>query len=133
MQHCQAFSAVRYNLVMAEPRTVDEYIASAPDEMRQKLRQIRQVTRELAPDAQEKLSYGMPYYSLNGRLLYFAYFKDHVSLFAMPSAITEFEKDLTGYKTSKGTIQFPLGKPLPLSLIRRIIEFRADEQRAKSK
>lgn len=116
---------------MKQLKDVGEFIAMAPNEVQQKLRQIRQIMRELAPDAQEKLSYGMPYYGLNGRLLYFAYFKSHVSLFAMPSAITKFEKDLAGYKTSKGTIQFQLDKPLPLPLIKKIVAFRAAEQRAK--
>ncbi|SRR6266404_5246725 len=116
---------------MKKPKDVDEYIAGAPEEVRDKLVQIRQVVHQAAPDSLEKLSYGMPYYGLNGRLLYFSYFKDHVSLFAMPSAITKFEKDLTGYKTSKGTIQFSLDKPLPLALIKKIIAFRTEEQRAK--
>lgn len=111
--------------------SVDEYISSAPSEVQEKLRQIRQIVHEAAPDANEKLSYGMPYYGLNGRLLYFAYFRDHVSLFAMPTAITRFEKDLEGYKISKGTIQFPNDQPLPLPLIKKIIRFRAEEQRSK--
>ena len=116
---------------MAEAKNVEEYMAGAPVAVRRKLEQIRHITRQVAPEAQEKLSYGMPYYGLNGRLLYFAYFKDHVSLFAMPSAVAKFKKDLTAYKTSKGTIQFPLDKPLPLPLIKKIITFRAAEQRAK--
>ena len=116
---------------MQKAKDVDEYIASAPKEVQEKLRQIRKIVHDVAPEAKEKLSYGMPYYSLNGRLLYFAYFKDHVSLFAMPSAIVKFEKNLMDYKTSKGTIQFMLDTPLPLPLIKRIIEFRAQEQRTK--
>ena len=116
---------------MKRPKDLDEYIVAAPRETQKKLRQIRQIVLELAPDAQEKLSYGMPYYGLNGRLLYFAYFKDHVSLFAMPSAITKFENDLKAYKTSKGTIQFPLDKPLPLPLLKKIVAFRAAENRVK--
>ncbi len=116
---------------MKKVENIDEYIASAPEDLRVKLQQIRQIVRELAPEATEKLSYGMPYYGLNGRLLYFAYFKGHISLFAMPAAVVKFEKELVGYKTSKGTIQFPLDKRLPLPLIKKIVTFRVKEQKMK--
>ena len=99
--------------------------------MQEKLNQIRQIVLQAAPEATEKLSYGMPYYSLNGRLVYIAHFKDHVSLFAMPSAIKKFDKELAPYHRSKGTVGFALDKSLPLPLIRRIVAFRVKEQRAK--
>jgi uncharacterized protein YdhG (YjbR/CyaY superfamily) len=117
---------------MAEISTVDEYIAGAPKPVQEKLRQIRQIIKELAPEAEEKLSYGMPYYSLNGRLVYFAYFKDHVSLFAMPSAVKKFAKEIEPYHHSKGTVGFALDKPLPLPLINKMVAFRAAEQRSKA-
>lgn len=116
---------------MAQPQTVDDYIAAAPPYAQDKLRQIRQLIKEVAPESSEKLSYGMPYYSLNGRFLYFAYFKDHVSLFAMPSAVRKFESELQPYHRSKATIGFAYDKPLPLPLIKKIVKFRAQEQLAK--
>lgn len=118
---------------MAVPKTVDEYLAGAPKPAQEKLRQLRQIIHELAPEAEEILSYGMPYYRLNGRFLYLGYFKDHVSLFAMPSAVKKFADEIEPYHRSKATIGFPLDKPLPVALIKKIIAFRAAEQRAKKK
>ncbi len=111
--------------------TVDEYIASAPKDVQAKLMQIRKVIKDVAPDATEKLSYGMPYYSLNGRLVYFAYFKDHVSLFAMPSAVKKFAKEIEPYHRSKATVGFALDQPLPIPLIKKMVAFRVAEQRSK--
>ncbi len=116
---------------MEKPEDVDEYIANSPEGVQEKLRQIRQIIRETAPNATEKLSYGMPYYSLNGRLVYFAYFKDHVSLFAMPSAIKKFDKEIAPYHRSKATVGFALNKPLPVPLIKKMVAFRVEEQLAK--
>jgi uncharacterized protein YdhG (YjbR/CyaY superfamily) len=118
---------------MAKTASVDMYIAGAPEQAREKLEQIRQIIKDEAPEAAEKLSYGMPYYSLNGRLVYFAYFKDHVSLFAMPSAMKKFEKETAKYHRSKATLGFAYDKPLPTGLIRRMVKFRVAEQRAKAK
>ena len=116
---------------MNKAKTVDEYIATFPEDIQLKLKTIRKITKATAPQATEKLSYGMPYYGLNGRLLYFAAFKDHISLFAMPSAIKIFAPEITNYQTSKGTIRFPLDKPLPVALIRKIIRYRTAENLAK--
>jgi uncharacterized protein YdhG (YjbR/CyaY superfamily) len=118
---------------MKKPTSVDEYIASYPANVQAKLNEIRQIVKEEAPQASEKLSYGMPYFSFNGRLLYFAVHKEHIGLYAMPSAVIVFKKELTEYETSKGTIRFPLDKPLPTELIRRIIEFRVKENSSKKK
>ncbi len=117
---------------MAKPKTVDEYIAGVPEPARWRLEQIRELIKQLAPDAQEKISYGIPYYSLNGRLIYFAYFKNHTNLTIMASGIEHFAKDLRGYTFGKGSIQFPHDKPLPLDFIKRIIKFRVAEQRTKN-
>jgi uncharacterized protein YdhG (YjbR/CyaY superfamily) len=118
---------------MKQPGNVDEYIAAWPLQVQDKLNTVRQIVKQAGPEAAEKLSYGMPYYSLNGRLLYFAAFKDHISLFAMPSAIKAFSSELSDYQISKGTIRFPSDKPLPLELIRKIVEFRIKENLAKQK
>lgn len=117
---------------MAQPKTVDEYIAGAPEPAQEKLRQIRQIIKESAPEAEETLSYGMPYYRLNGRFLYLGYFKDHVSLFAMPSAIKKFAKEIKPYHRSKATVGFALDKPLPIPLIKKIVAFRVAEQHARN-
>ena len=111
---------------------VDDYISAQPKDVAAKLAQIRQIVREVAPQATEKLSYGIPYYHLNGRLLYFMAHREHIGLYPMASSIEHFKKDLAGYETSKGTVRFPLDKPLPLELIRRIVKFRAQENLGKA-
>lgn len=111
--------------------SVDEYIADQPQAVQPKLEELRRIVKTQAPQATEKISYGMPYYGLNGRLLYFAAQKEHIGLYAMPSAITSFKKELDSYETSTGTIRFPLDKPLPLPLIRKIVRFRVKENLQK--
>jgi uncharacterized protein YdhG (YjbR/CyaY superfamily) len=115
------------------PSTVAEYIALQPPAVRKRLSHIRSIVRKEAPEAFEKLSYGMPYYALAGRLLYFAAFTKHVSLFPMASGVEAFKSKLKGYTVSKGTIQFPNDKPLPTVLIRQIVRFRTAENRSKAK
>jgi uncharacterized protein YdhG (YjbR/CyaY superfamily) len=93
---------------MAKAKSVDAYISAAPKEVRGKLREIRKIIKFAAPRAEEKISYGVPYYSYKGRLAYFAAFKDHVSLFPMPPVVGELKRELRKYQTGKSTIQFPL-------------------------
>lgn len=112
---------------MGKAETIDEYMASWPTETKEKLQAIRQTVKEAAPLANEKISYGMPYFSLNGRLLYFAAHRTHIGFYPMASVITAFRKELSNYETSKGTVRFPLDKPLPLPLIRKIVKFRVKE------
>ena len=114
------------------PASVDGYIAGFEPEVREVLRKIRATVRKAAPDAVEKISWGMPAYSLDGMLTFFAAFKDHVSLFPGPSGLEKFEKELAAYGTSKGTIRFPLGRRVPYGLIGRIVEFRVRENRARA-
>jgi uncharacterized protein YdhG (YjbR/CyaY superfamily) len=99
------------------------------------LKKLRKSIREAAPDAEEKISYRMPAYALNGPLVYFAAFKDHISLFPTGSPMEGFPEDLSEYRTAKGTLQFPLDKPMPYDLISRIVKFRVAENKklAKSK
>jgi uncharacterized protein YdhG (YjbR/CyaY superfamily) len=96
---------------------------------------LRKVIKEAAPEADEKISYRMPSYALNGPLVYFAAFKDHISLFPTGSPMEGFKEDLSKYRTAKGTLQFPLDKPMPYDLIGRIVKFRVAEniKQAKSK
>lgn len=112
--------------------TVDEYIAMFPIEVQIKLKKMRELIKKAAPKAEESISYGMPAYKLNGPLVYFGGFKDHIGFFAVPSGIAAFKDELVGYKTSKGTIQFPLEKPLPSLLITRIVKFRVKENLEKT-
>jgi len=114
-------------------RDVDEYIAQAAPEARPKLKEFRAIIKELAPDAEEAISYGMPGYKLNGPLVYFGGFKHHVSLFATGSrsVVEKFGKELEPYKQSKGTIQFRLDEPLPADLIKKIVQLRVEEQKER--
>ncbi|MCL7988150.1 DUF1801 domain-containing protein [Sphingobacterium sp. lm-10] len=108
---------------------VDEYIASFPTEVQNRLSEIRRLIHTIAPDADESISYGMPAYKLHGKpLIYFAAFKNHIGFYATPSGHEAFAKDLAVYKRGKGSVQFPLKDNLPLALIERIIRFRKKEQ-----
>jgi uncharacterized protein YdhG (YjbR/CyaY superfamily) len=109
------------------PESVDEYIAGFPEDIQHHLNQVRAAIKKAAPGAIEKISYSMPYYALSGRLLYFAAFKHHIGFYPMVSGITAFKKELSIYKGAKGSVQFPLDKPMPLSLITKIVRFRVKE------
>lgn len=110
-----------------KPKTVVEYINAAPREARKKLREMRACLRKSAPGAEESLKWGTPAFSYQRILFSYAGFKHHIGFYPTPAAINAFEKDLAPFKTAKGSIQFPLEKPLPLSLIRRIAAFRIRE------
>jgi uncharacterized protein YdhG (YjbR/CyaY superfamily) len=116
----------------ATPKTIDEYIAGFPDDIQDKLQKLRMTIRKAAPQAEEKISYQIPAFALNGALVYFAAFKKHVSFFPTPSGIREFKQELSIYKGSKGTVQFPLDKPIPFGLISRIVKFRLKENLARA-
>ncbi len=113
---------------------VETYIKSFPAEVQIVLNQVRETIKASAPEATESMSYGMPAYKTNGRpLVYFAAFKQHIGFYATPTGHTKFAKDLSKYKQGKGSVQFPLDKPMPLALIKRIVIFRVKENLAKSK
>ncbi len=116
-------------------QTIDEYIAGFAPDVREKLQKIRETIRKAAPGAEEKIAYRMPAFTLNGNLVYFAAFKNHIGFYPIPSGIARFEKELAPYKKAKGSIQFPLDRPIPYALITRIVKFRAKEnlERAKGK
>lgn len=116
---------------MTKPKDVDEYIASAPKEIQEKLRELRAVIKATASDAQERLSYGMPYYHYHGRLAYFAYAKEHVGLYIPPPVIQEHAKELEAYHTAKATVRFPLDKKLPIALIKKLVKARMKKNEAK--
>ena len=112
-------------------RSVDDYIAGFPESVREILEKLRQVIHEAAPDAQETVSYGMPAFKLKRILVYFAAWKDHIGLYGVSSAVNQFKNDLAPYKQSKGTIKFPLGQPIPYELIKKIVQYRANEESGK--
>jgi len=109
---------------------VDKYIKRFPAEVQERLSTIRSIVFELTPQVTERICWGMPSYSLNGKfLVHFAGFKKHIGFYISLEELTSFKEKLTAYKTSKGTIQFPLNKPLPVDLIRKIIAFQVAIQR----
>ena len=108
--------------------SIDAYIAEFPAETRAPLEEIRSLIRAAAPEATETISYAIPTFDLNGgHLVHFAGFKNHVGFYPTGSGVAEFAEELKEYKGGKGTVQFPLGKPLPTDLIRRIVEFRVEQ------
>jgi uncharacterized protein YdhG (YjbR/CyaY superfamily) len=114
-----------------EGKTVDEYLDALAPAVREKLESLRQLVKEVAPEADEAMKYGMPTFTLHGNLIHFAAFKEHIGVYPTPSGIDCAPPELAGYKTGKGTLQFPLEEPLPLPLIRQIIELRVEENRAR--
>lgn len=108
-------------------KSIDEYIADSEEPITSKLIQMRKIIGEVAPEAVETISYNMPAFRLKKVLAYFAGFKNHIGLYAMPTTNDAFKKELANYKTGKGSIQFPLDKELPVELIKQIIEFRLSE------
>jgi uncharacterized protein YdhG (YjbR/CyaY superfamily) len=111
---------------------IDSYIANYPKPVQALLRKMRATIKKSAPKAQEAITYGIPTYKLNGNLVHFGAFKDHVSFFPTSSGIAAFKKEISKYKVAKGTVQFPLDKPLPLGLITKIVRFRVKESLKKT-
>src|SRR6266849_139017 len=111
----------------ARPKTITEYINAAPKEARKKLREMRACIRTSAPGAKESLKWRMPAFSYQRILVTFAAFQHHIGFYPTPSAVKAFAKDLSKFATAKGSIQFPLEKPLPLRLVRKITAFRVRE------
>lgn len=112
--------------------SIDEYIAAFPAEIQEKLQALRKVIQESALEAQEKISYQMPTFALHGNLVHFAAHPKHIGFYPTPSGIESFQEELTGYKSAKGSVQFPMDKPLPYELISRIVKFRVAENVAKA-
>lgn len=109
------------------PQTIDEYIANFPQDVQRILQQIRATIHQVAPHIQEKISYQIPAFALHGNLIYFAAFKNHISIYPAPRSAEAFQNKLAAYKGGKGTIQFPLNEPIPFDLIREIVQFRIQE------
>ncbi len=111
--------------------TIDEYIIGFPADVREHLQQIRETIKNAAPQAKEKISYGMPTFYLNGNLIHFAGYKNHIGLYPDPQGIDAFKVELSIYKGAKGSVQFPLNQPMPLDLIARIVNFRVQQNLEK--
>lgn len=111
--------------------TVDEYIATFNGAARESLIAIRKLIKETVPRAEESISYNIPAYKLNGPLIYFAAYKNHIGVYALPSAHKAFKEELSGYKQGKGSVQFPLDKPMPLALIKAMLLFRTEGNNRK--
>jgi uncharacterized protein YdhG (YjbR/CyaY superfamily) len=118
---------------MKTPNNIDEYISTFPKETQTLLLKMRSIISKAAPKATEKISYAMPTFYLEGNLVYFAGYKHHIGFYPSSSGIKNFQKEIAAYKNSKGAVQFPIDKPLPVALITKIVKFRAAENTAKAK
>ena len=115
--------------IQMKPKTIEEYIYSASPEVQERLWKLHESIRAAAPDTKEELKWRMPAYSYQKILVTFAVFKKHIGFYPMPSAIKAFANELAEYKTAEGSVQFPLEKPLPLPLIKKIVKFRVKESK----
>lgn len=107
--------------------TVDEYILQFPVEVQAILQTLRKLVKDISPEAEQKMSYQMPTYYLKGNLVHFAAYKNHIGFYPTPAGIDAFKDELSDYKSAKGSVQFPIDKPIPFELIKRIVEFRVSE------
>jgi uncharacterized protein YdhG (YjbR/CyaY superfamily) len=111
---------------------IDKYISGFPKEVQVLLEQVRTTIRQAAPEAEETIKYAMPTFVLNGNLVHFAAFKNHIGFYPVPSGIEAFKKELSAYKQGKGSVQFPLDQPIPLDLIAKIVKYRIVENLRKA-
>jgi uncharacterized protein YdhG (YjbR/CyaY superfamily) len=116
-----------------EYKSIDEYIHSFPENIQKKLEELREAIKEQAPQAQEKISYQMPTFFLNGNLVHFAAYSNHIGFYPTSSGIDAFKNEISKYKNAKGSVQFPLEEPLPIELIKKIVKFRVEENINKKK
>jgi uncharacterized protein YdhG (YjbR/CyaY superfamily) len=106
------------------PKNIDDYVERFPKAVQQRLKKMRRTIQHAAPTAQEKISYGMPTFALDGNLVHFAAHTSHIGFYPTPSAITAFKKELSAFRQAKGSVQFPFDEPLPLTLVSRMVKFR---------
>ncbi|MBL7979816.1 MAG: DUF1801 domain-containing protein [Bacteroidetes Order II. Incertae sedis bacterium] len=116
---------------MNKPANIDDYIAQFPEATQSILQDMRMFIRTLLPDATEAISYGIPTWVLNGNLVHIAAYERHIGFYPAPSGLEAFKADLAGYKKGKGSVQFPLDRPMPWELIERMVQWRKEEQLAK--
>jgi len=113
-------------------KTIDEYIEGFPEDVQEILQKVRATIREAAPQAEETIKYGIPTFTLKGNLVHFGGFEKHIGFYPTPTGIEKFKDELSGYETSKGTVQFPLEDPMPYDLIDTIVKFRVQENLEKA-
>jgi uncharacterized protein YdhG (YjbR/CyaY superfamily) len=116
-----------------KPQSIDEYIAGFPKTVQAILQKVRKAIKKAAPDAEEKISYQIPTFTLQGNLVHFGGFKKHIGFYPTPTGIEAFKNELSIYEGSRGSVQFPLDKPVPLDLISKIVKFRVKENLARAK
>lgn len=118
-----------------KPNNIDEYIAGLPAGIQKILEELRSAIRKAAPGAEETINYGIPTFTLNGNLVHFAAYKNHIGFYPTPGGIEAFKKELSIYEGAKGSVQFPIEKPLPLDLVTKVVKFRVKEnaERVKAK
>ena len=116
-----------------KPVNIDEYIAGFPEDVQRMLQKLRQTIKKAAPQAEETINYQIPTFTLNGNLVHFAGYKNHIGFYPTPSAILAFKKELSAYQWAKGSVQFPIDKPLPLALVTKIVKFRVKQNLEKTK
>ena len=118
-------------MLASKPVTIEEYIAGFPEDAQKKLKQLHNCIKKAAPKAEETIGYGIPTFKLNGNLVHFGGYKQHVGFYPAPAGIKAFEKELSVYKSSKGAVQFPLDEPIPVALITKIVKFRVKQNLEK--
>ena len=116
----------------AIPKDMDEYIASFPDDVQERLKKVRATIHEAAPEAQETIKYGMPTFTLKGNLVSFAGYKKHIGLYPIPAGSDEFNRQIAAYKAEKSSARFPLDKPIPYELIGELVRYRVNENLEKA-
>ncbi len=114
------------------PKTITDYIALFPGETQELLTQVKLTIKAAVPNAEEKISYQMPTFFLNGNLVHFAAWREHIGFYPGASGIAAFQKELANYKNAKGSVQFPFDQPIPFDLITQIVKFRVDENLKKA-
>lgn len=117
---------------MIEHNTITDYIADFPEDVQEIMETLRATIKKAAPEAEETINYAMPTFTLKGNLVHFAAYKNHIGFYPAPSGIEAFKKELSVFKGAKGSVQFPLDKPLPLNLITKIVKFRVKENLEKA-
>jgi uncharacterized protein YdhG (YjbR/CyaY superfamily) len=115
----------------SQSKNIDDYIATFPQNVQHKLRELRSAIKEAAPEAEESISYGMPTFKLNGNLVHFAAYNKHIGFYVPSSVILAFKEKLSIYKQSKGTVQFPMDWPIPSKTVKEMVRFRVTESAAK--
>jgi uncharacterized protein YdhG (YjbR/CyaY superfamily) len=119
--------------MITQYQTIDEYVKTFPEDIQRILQEIRRTIRKAAPEAVEAIAYQMPTFRLNGNLVHFAAFKNHIGFYPTPSGTESFQRELLSYKIGKGSVRFPLKSPIPYGLIEKIVKFRVKENLAKNK